>query len=60
MARSVINGDLAGSGFELTGTVEPGSTVFVSIGGTRVEAAVDANGNWVAELWPRRDCGRRI
>lgn len=50
--RSVINGDLAGSGFELTGTVEPGSTVFVSIGGTRVEAAVDANGNWVASFGP--------
>ncbi|WP_336096987.1 Ig-like domain-containing protein [Roseovarius sp. CH_XMU1461] len=50
--RSVINGDVAGSGFELTGTVEPGSTVFVSIGGTRVEAAVDANGNWVASFGP--------
>ncbi|MBU3001018.1 Ig-like domain repeat protein [Roseovarius nubinhibens] len=50
--RSVINGDVAGSGFELTGTVEPGSTVFVSIGGTRVEAAVDASGNWVASFGP--------
>ncbi|HAR53820.1 MAG TPA: RTX toxin, partial [Roseovarius nubinhibens] len=50
--RSVINGDVAGSGFELTGTVEPGSTVFVSIGGTRVEAAVDASGKWVASFGP--------
>ncbi|MFU1477227.1 Ig-like domain-containing protein [Roseovarius sp. C7] len=50
--HDVINSDVAASGFDLTGTVEPGSTVFVTINGVRVEADVDASGNWVASFGP--------
>ncbi|WP_113912856.1 Ig-like domain-containing protein [Roseovarius dicentrarchi] len=51
---SVINGDLYRAGFDVNGTVEPGSTVEVSIGrvgdSARVQGQVeyDGNGNWTA------------
>lgn len=44
---AVINGGEQGAGALLTGTVEPGSTLMISIdGGTPREAYVDGNGNW--------------
>ena len=46
---SVINQDKAGSGFEITGTVETGSSVWVVIDGVRRQAEVDEEtGEWVA------------
>ena len=48
----VINGAVAASGFDITGTVEPGSTVSVSLGGVTRQATVDASGNWTANFGP--------
>ena len=46
---SVINQDKSNGGFEITGTVEPGSTVWVEIDGVRRLADVDqSTGEWVA------------
>lgn len=45
---SVINGAVNRAGFELTGTVEPGSTVRVSVDGVTQAASVDDAGNWTA------------
>lgn len=46
---SVINQAKSGEGFEITGTVEPGSSVWVVIDGVRREAEVDEEtGDWVA------------
>lgn len=41
-----INAAEAASGVELTGTVEVGSEVWVTLGGTRTQANVDGNGDW--------------
>jgi hypothetical protein len=46
----VINNDVATQGFSVTGTIEPGSQVFVTIDGVRHAAAVDGNGNWLANF----------
>ena len=40
------------AGATLTGVVEPGSTVFVTLGGVRQQASVDAQGNWTATFAP--------
>ena len=50
--RDVINNDVATSGFVVTGTIETGSQVFVTIDGVRHEADVDGNGNWTARFGP--------
>ncbi|WP_297769624.1 Ig-like domain-containing protein [uncultured Roseovarius sp.] len=50
--RDVINNDIATDGFSVTGTIEPGSQVFVTIDGVRHEAQVDASGDWVASFGP--------
>ncbi|MBW4972743.1 hypothetical protein KZZ08_03900 [Roseovarius mucosus] len=50
--RDVINNDIATGGFNVTGTIEPGSRVFVTIDGVQHEAQVAANGNWVARFGP--------
>jgi len=50
--RDVINNDVAEGGFSVTGTIEPGSRVFVTIDGVQHEAQVAANGNWVANFGP--------
>ncbi|MBZ8119704.1 Ig-like domain repeat protein [Roseovarius sp. LXJ103] len=47
---NVINGDVASSGFDITGTVEPGSTATVSIGGVAQTAIVQSNGDWTASF----------
>ncbi|WP_306153093.1 Ig-like domain-containing protein [Roseovarius sp. MMSF_3281] len=50
---SVINQDKADGGFEITGTVETGSTVWVVIDGVRRQAEVDEEtGEWVARFEP--------
>ena len=48
----VINNAIAAAGFDVTGTVEAGSTVSVTIGGVTRQATVDANGNWTAGFLP--------
>ncbi|WP_417270960.1 Ig-like domain-containing protein [Celeribacter sp.] len=45
-ADGVFNGTEMDGGLTLTGEVEPGSTVFVTVDGERKEAQVDGNGNW--------------
>src|SRR6056297_2471976 len=50
--RDVINNDVATGGFVVTGTIENGSQVFVTIDGVRHEADVDGNGNWTARFGP--------
>jgi len=50
--RDVINNDVATGGFVVTGTIETGSQVFVTIDGVRHEAEVDGNGNWTARFGP--------
>lgn len=47
---NVINDAVASSGFDITGTVEPGSTVTVTIAGVAQQAVVDADGNWTANF----------
>ncbi len=46
----VINGDLNRAGFEVSGTVEQGSTVAVTIDGVPGLVNVDAAGNWTASF----------
>lgn len=46
----LISGAEASAGVTLTGTVEPGSSVLVKLGGTTVTATVDAQGNWSADF----------
>ncbi|MGX0975482.1 hypothetical protein ACSSVY_001184 [Roseovarius sp. MBR-51] len=64
--RDVINNDIATGGFNVTGTIEPGSRVFVTIDGVRHEAQVAANGTWVANFGPNeiasgeRDAALRV
>ncbi|QFT92449.1 hypothetical protein FIU86_06315 [Roseovarius sp. THAF9] len=48
----VINADIAAAGFPVSGTIEPGSTVSVTLAGVTRQASVDANGNWVANFGP--------
>jgi hypothetical protein len=50
--RDVINNDVATGGFVVTGTIETGSQVFVTIDGVRHEAEVDGNGNWTTSFGP--------
>jgi hypothetical protein len=50
--RDVINNDIATAGFDVTGTIEPGSRVFITIDGVRHEAVVDTAGNWTARFGP--------
>ncbi len=45
---NVVNAAEAADGVVLTGTVEPGSSVTVTVGTTTVPATVDALGNWTA------------
>ena len=49
--RDVINDAVNTGGFSVTGTIEPGSRVFVSIDGVRHEAVV-TGGNWVVDFGP--------
>ncbi|WP_299623043.1 Ig-like domain-containing protein [uncultured Tateyamaria sp.] len=51
---NVISGAEATDGVIVTGTTEPGSTVFVTLGGVTVQAIVDANGNWQAPYTPEQ------
>ncbi|MEB8386835.1 Ig-like domain-containing protein [Rhodobacteraceae bacterium KMM 6894] len=46
--QDVINDAVANAGFDVTGTVEAGSTVTVTIDGVAQQAVVDGDGNWVA------------
>ncbi|MBV7407856.1 Ig-like domain-containing protein [Maritimibacter sp. DP1N21-5] len=48
----VINGAEAAAGATLTGTVEPGSTVQVTMNGFTHAASVDAAGSWAANFLP--------
>ncbi|MEZ5713935.1 MAG: Ig-like domain-containing protein [Paracoccaceae bacterium] len=43
---NVVNGAERGDGVTVTGTVEVGSTVMVTLAGTTQAATVDASGNW--------------
>ena len=49
-ADGVVNAAEAASGVTLTGTVEPGSSVMVDLGGVSRAATVDALGNWSASF----------
>lgn len=49
-ANDVVNKEELAAGFSLQGTVEPGSTVQVTIGNAVKTATVDAAGNWSAEF----------
>lgn len=46
----VINAVERADGVGITGTVEPGSTVSVTMGGVTRAANVDANGNWTVDF----------
>lgn len=46
----VINVDELTDGFTLSGTVEIGSTVVITIEGTEYDATVDDSGNWTLDL----------
>ncbi|SHL06854.1 hypothetical protein SAMN05444414_104186 [Roseovarius marisflavi] len=46
--RDVINNDVATGGFSVTGTIEPGSQVTVTVDGVEHDATVDSADNWVA------------
>ncbi|APZ53305.1 Ig-like domain-containing protein [Salipiger abyssi] len=46
----IVNAEEARSGFGLTGTVEPGSTVTLTVGGVEIAASVDTGGNWTADI----------
>lgn len=48
----VINGQVAGDGFDISGTVEVGSTVSVTLDGVTHTAVVDNSGNWIASFGP--------
>ncbi|MCZ4351045.1 Ig-like domain-containing protein [Roseovarius aestuarii] len=48
--KDVINDAISKAGFDVTGTVEPGSTVSVTIDGVVQTAVVDAAGNWTASF----------
>lgn len=48
----VINADVSAAGFPVTGTVEPGSVVSVTLNGVTRQASVDADGNWTANFLP--------
>ena len=45
-ADQILNADEVAQGLTLTGTVEAGSTVVVTLDGVSLPATVDANGNW--------------
>ncbi|WP_246162137.1 Ig-like domain-containing protein [Roseovarius faecimaris] len=46
----VINSTVAGNGFDITGTVEVGSTVSVTLDGVTHTAVIDGSGNWTASF----------
>lgn len=46
----VINHAVASAGFDITGTVEIGSTVLVTLDGVTHQAVVDSAGNWTASF----------
>jgi len=50
--RDVINSAVNAGGFAVTGTIEPGSRVWVTIEGVRQEAVVGGDGDWVAQFAP--------
>jgi hypothetical protein len=47
---NVLNAAEAASGLTLTGTVEPGSVVVVTLGGVNHTAQVDVHGNWTVDI----------
>lgn len=47
---NVINAQEAMAGFSLTGAVEPGSTLELSVGGETITATVAADGSWSADI----------
>ena len=49
-ADGVVNAAEAAEGINVTGTVEPGSTVSVIMGGVTYSASVAANGSWSAHI----------
>lgn len=49
---NVINAEEARQGVTLTGTVEPGSTVTVTVGGVAHVATVDISGAWSVDIPP--------
>lgn len=49
---NTLNALEADRGLTLTGKVEAGSTVFVTLTNTRQEATVDADGNWTVDFGP--------
>lgn len=49
---NIVNREEAGDGITLTGTVEAGSTVFVTFEGVTREASVSASGNWSVTFGP--------
>jgi hypothetical protein len=51
-ADNTVNALEASRGITLTGKVEAGSTVFVTLTNTRQEATVDADGNWTVDFGP--------
>lgn len=50
LTNGFINSAAAADGVVLTGKVEAGSRVVINFDGTLVEATVDANGNWTANV----------
>lgn len=47
---ATFNAEEMASGVVLTGDVEPGSTVFVTVDGTTHQAMVNANGEWLVQF----------
>lgn len=50
--NNVINAQIAAEGFDVTGTIEQGSTVKVTIGDVTRDATVNTDGTWTAEFLP--------
>ncbi len=55
--EQVINADIAAAGFPVTGTIEPGSSVIVTIAGVSHTATVNPDGSWVAQFQPNEITG---
>ncbi|ROU00300.1 Ig-like domain-containing protein [Histidinibacterium lentulum] len=51
-ADNTLNALEVAAGVTLTGKVEEGSTLFVTLQNTRKEATVDADGNWTVDFGP--------
>ncbi|RDD65551.1 hypothetical protein DU478_14000 [Thalassococcus profundi] len=48
----IVNAEEHAGGTDFSGTTQPGSTVVVTVGGTSLDATVDATGNWSVTFGP--------